>query len=731
MRKFTNKLGLLLSAGCLIYPATAFAQQAPQAAADADQTGLEDIVVTAQRRAENMQNVPVSVSAFTASTLQAAGITSTRDIALVTPGFQIGQQLGAVILNIRGVGSQTGSPGDEASVSTYIDGFYVTDARGTIFDLNNIERVEVLKGPQGTLFGRNAVGGLVQIVTKTPTDSSIFEAKAGYGNYNSVTGDLYAATGIAHGIAADIAVAGRYQGHGYGKNLTTGRDTLRTNSVAVRSKWVFTLSDAIKQTVTGEYTKYQSSIGVARKPAPGAFGFGGYQTPATAGFHDITSNFDPLGRYRSWGVTSRTDVETDTFFNIVNMAQYRSGHGVESVDQDGTPTTVASVLQGSFAKYWTEELQLVSNDDSPFQWLAGVFYYHNNAGFNPLNVLGTSMLFSTVKTRSYAGFAQATYKLGDSTNLTGGIRYTHDRRELVGFRTNAAGVVNQTIPATVETPSKSSKVTWKAAIDHHFTDTVMVYASYSRGFKSGVYAASNLVNPLVKPEVLDAYEAGIKTELFDRKVRLNVAGFHYKWKNIQLSQTIPGGSFLFNAAAARLNGGEVEILANPVHNLTLSANVSVIDGKYTNFPNGPCFRGPRPTGGDIPEPLPPAGVATGVAGSCDLSGNKVLRTPPVTFTVGFNYTIPTEVGDFGVSASYYYNDGFFWESENRLKQEKYGLLSGQLSWAPNDTWEVRVWGKNLTNKNYNVYSNSNGTFGDAVSAAPPRTYGLTIGVKIK
>ena len=707
-----------LVAGAILGPLPAWAQ-------------VEEIVITAQRREQQMQRVPISVTAFTAETLKASGVFSTQDVSQVTPGFQVGSQLGANILNIRGVGSQTGSAGDEASVATYIDGFYLTDGRATIFDLNNIERIEVLKGPQGTLFGRNATGGLVQIITRTPSQKPLVEAAVGYGNHGSYNGSLYATGGISENLAADFAVAARDQDEGFGTNLTTGNDVLQTQSVAARTKWVLSPSETFKQTIAADFSDWESSVGVARKPAPGAYGVGGYQTPAGTDFRDVTSNYDPLGRYEQWGVSSRTEFNAARF-DIVNLAQYRDGEGRESVDQDATPATIGHFEQHTVSQYWTEELQFISNESSPFDWIVGGFYFDGDSGFDPLGFVNVWNHFASVSTRSWAAYAQTTFAIARDTELTTGVRYTRDRRELTGARLNLAGVqIAPFIPATLESPSTSSKPTWRVALDHHFSDDKMAYVSYSRGFKSGVYAASNFLNPLVEPETLDAYEVGFKSDWLNRTLRLNGAVYHYRWSNIQLTQTIPGGSFLLNAALGEVDGGELELRATPSQRLDLHANVSVIDAKYKRFPGGPCFLGPNPAGGTRPMPLPPLGTANPVVGACDLSGNDMLRTPPVTFNVGFDYSIPSRFGELAFASSYYYNDGFFWEGENRLEQDSYGLLSAQASWAPNDRWQLRVWGKNLTDEEYNAYATANGAFGDSVSPAPGRIFGVAVQVSLE
>lgn len=696
---------------------------------DAETPSLDAIVVTAQRREEKSQSVPITVSAFNGAALQAAGIITTRDITFITPGFQVGQQLGSQILNIRGVGSQSGSAGDEASVSMYIDGFYITDARATIFDLNNVERVEVLKGPQGTLFGRNSVGGLMQIVTKTPSFEPHLEASVGYGNYDTAEAKLYATAGAGK-VAADVAISYRNQNDGFGRNLVTGKDTLKTQSFAARTKWLFDLSDDFKQTLAFDYSNFQSSMGVARKLTPTGYGVRGYQMPAGSGFYDIASNFEPDGSYKQWGISSRTEWNLPKF-DIINLAQYRSGHGLEKIDQDSTPITAAHFNQYTMAKYYTEELQVVSNADSRFKWMLGAFYFHYHSGYDPIQFVGNSNTFGIVDTESLAGYGQATVDVGWNTNLTAGLRFTHDRRAFTGRTVSlATGAVIATVAPTVETPSSSDRLTWKFAIDHHFTDDAMVYASYSRGFKSGIYQATNLANPLVEPETLDAYEVGLKSDWLDGKLRINGSLFHYIWKNIQLTQVIQGGAFQLNAAAGRINGAEIEIQARPVRGLNLRGNASLIDSKYTNFPNGPCWRGPNPAGGDIKEPLPPAGRASGVAGSCDLSGNQLLRTPKATFTVGFDYSVNTNIGKFELSSTYYFNGGFYWEAENRLKQKSYGLLSSQLGWSPDDRWRVRLWGKNLLGKRYSSFSTSSGALGDFYSPGEPRTYGLAVDLKI-
>jgi len=205
---------------------------------------VQEIIVTAQRRKERLQDVPIVVSAFAGDQLEAAGVQSTLDLAAVTPGLEFGTQAAYGQPFLRGVGTVANGPGVESPVALYVDGIYYGAMIGSVLTLNNIEQVEVLKGPQGTLFGRNATGGLIQITTKDPTQKFGGYVDAGYGSYNTATGDLYVSGGATHSVAADLSVHYQDQGTGFGRNAFTNSEVNKTKDLSVRSKWVFTPSDA-------------------------------------------------------------------------------------------------------------------------------------------------------------------------------------------------------------------------------------------------------------------------------------------------------------------------------------------------------------------------------------------------------------------------------------------------------------------------------------------------------
>ena len=261
---------LLASAAALAVPAMANAQA----------VGLEEVVVTAQRRSENLQQVPIAVATVTANDIQRAGVNSTDTLRQVTPGVMFTTQQRSAQVFIRGVGSQGTGAGDEAAVPIYIDGVYYPSAWGNMFSFNNIDRVEVLKGPQGTLFGRNATGGLVHIITRDPTSEFGVEGSVNYGNFDTKEGSLYV-TGGGENIATDFDGYYVHQGKGWGKDLINGGDVNRKREWSLRSKTVWRPTDDDKLTFAIDYSWNTSDIGLIRTPLPGVPAIGGFLNPGT------------------------------------------------------------------------------------------------------------------------------------------------------------------------------------------------------------------------------------------------------------------------------------------------------------------------------------------------------------------------------------------------------------------------------------------------------------------
>ena len=699
----------------------ALAQSASTANTDAaaeSGSALQEIIVTAQRRGEDLQSVPLTVSAITAQEAERMGITDTSSLTAAVPGLDFSRQANAATPFIRGVGATTSLIGNEASVATYVDGVYITAPQAALFTLNNIEHIEVDKGPQGTLFGRNATGGVVQVNTRDPSQDTRIDAQLGYGNYRTTTESLYASTGITQDLAADISLYDLYQSKGWGKDVTTGVDAYTERDFGGRTKLLWTPGEHTRITLAGDFSVSEAEQGLGLSPLPGTLGLDG--VTSNSGFYNTA--VDPNDYYKSTQYGGSLKVEQDLgwakLLSISAARRYRVPFGL---DQDATPLDLIEAnIQGRDRSY-SEEIQLQSTGTEKITWIGGIYYLNDVADYQPLGLSGLALqglaysdVFSTQSLRSYSGFGQTTIEVIDATHLTLGVRYTSDHRGIVGETALPLGPGGSPIAAELASQSAVfSKPTWRAALDHQFTNDLLGYVSYNRGFKSGVFDSLAYSNPAVKPEVLDAYEGGVKSELFSHRLRINGSVFDYKYKNIQIDQLENGVSTLLNAAKAKIYGADLDVTAVPFSGLTLGTAMEYLHGRYQSFPNAPLYT-PLPTGGDLPS-------------SFNAAGKTTVRSPDFVGNVTASYTIPVSFGSFDVVAGDYYNSGFFWNPDDRVKQPAYALVNASVTWtAPRADWDVRIWGKNLTDRRYYSYETDQ-EFGDDASPAPPLTYGITFG----
>ncbi|ATE65153.1 TonB-dependent receptor [Rhizorhabdus dicambivorans] len=693
--------------------------------------GLEEIVVTAQKRSENLQRVPISVSVATASELKASGISGVQDLKIAAPGVEVQNQNGYAFPVIRGVGSKAAAPGLEPPVAIYVDGVYYATATSNLMSFNNIQQVEVLKGPQGTLFGRNATGGLIQITTRDPSRDLSGEFNVSYGNYESLKGDAYISGGLSDNVAADLAVNGTVMGDGYGTNLFNGRDVYKIeHDIAARSKWLFELGDDTSARLIFDYGSTRHNMNAARigigTIAPPPFG------PAYAGSKwDINADEHPLIRNRQGGVSLRLDHDFE-FVKIASITAYRRSKYEIDFDFDYTPTRGRVVDLEQKDSQFSQELQFLSPDGAAIKWVVGGYYFRANARYPfvnisfagpaalptmPPTVLSTTK--SAQKNDSLSGFGQATIELVEGLSVTGGLRYTSEKRTLADasqVNTRADGSTVIAFPLTTRS-RRFDKLTWRLAVDYQFTSDVLGYVSYNRGFKSGGYNPNVLILPAFLPEVLDSYEAGLKTSLFDRNVRLNLASFYYDYSNVQVQRTISGGTGIANGAKATIYGFEAEIEAQVTDALNLRIGYQYTNGEYDSFPSS-VVATPRPAGGFF------------INNSGSATGNTTILSPKSTLSVAGSYEIPLERGRIVLNSTYYYNSGYYHEPDNVVRQPSYGLLNASVRWESDQGMSISVWGNNLTNEavaSYDGIQPFGATGARRTNYAPPRTYGLTLG----
>ena len=708
-----------------LIPFAALAQTAPSS----DTTG--EIIVTAQRRSEKLQDVPIAVTALSASQLIASGVSDVTKLNTVTPGLYIQASTGFVTPHIRGIGTSAGGAGLENSVAVYVDGVYMASQSGSLLSLNNVERIEVLKGPQGTLFGRNATGGLIQVVTRDPTQTFKADMSVGYANYETFNGSAYVAGGVAPNLAADFAAQVTTMGKGYGTNVATGDDVYRTKlDLALRSKWVFTPTDATKVKLALDYERRIGNMSISSKEVPGMVPTFG---PAyNVGTWDINADFNPFQRLNGGGAS--LDIEQDLGgVQLQSITAYRKSRYVIGFDTDLTPTPAQTLSYSALEdRQISQELKLQSDPGSKIQWVAGAFYFNANSGLDP-NVLtlaglaspptpfgSITQLSGTAKltTRAWAGYGQVTIPLGDRTHLTGGFRYSTERRTIsaVTSATLDNGFVISPFPPGPN-PSQHktfSAPTWRISLDHKLDDNNMIYASYNRGFKSGGYNARNPSDAPFKQEKLDAFELGIKSDLFDRVLRVDVAGFYYKYRNIQVSRFFDNNIYIYNGAAAEIYGLDLDLQLRPARGLTIDGGVSVLHDRFTSFPNADYY---------TPNPNPPFG---NILTERDASGNRLPITPDATVNLNVHYERETHAGTLSFDVGGYYNSGFFGQPDNVLKQKAYALLDASIGWKmPDKHYSVRVWGKNLTKHPVATALGLSDT-SSIVQYDAPRTYGLTL-----
>ncbi|WP_426185970.1 TonB-dependent receptor [Rhizorhabdus sp. FW153] len=717
---------LMASAGIVAVLASApvFAQDtaAQSEAADANDGGIAEIIVTAQRRGESQQDVPIAIAAFSDDSLAKAGIRNSEDLGMVSPSLVFSNAYNGASPFMRGIGTKNTQPTSEPLVALYVDGFYYPSFESGLFNFSNIERIEILRGPQGTLFGRNVTAGLMQVITRDPSHDPMLNIQLGYGNYDAKTASLYGSVGVSEQLAGDVSVY--YEKHdGWGRNLTTGEQAHFRDSIAARSKWLFE-TDTLRVTIAGDYSYQNSDIGASSYQRAGTVTANG--SLPTASPYDTRRNLSAAVHYsRSWGLGMKVEHEMG-WANLTSLTRYGKQHSYFTVDTDMLAIDgVGSPRINSRTNSFTQEIQLASAQGSSFTWVVGGFLQDGGGGPKPIIVgsnagiaAGTPLFTGQFEafTTSVALYAQATVPIADELNLTGGVRYSWDKQRLEASRDSAVAALN--FPFTVKNKSWSQP-TWRLAIDYQANDDLLLFASYNRGYRNGRFdLLSPTANP-VEPETVDSFEIGFKSDLLDRHLRFNLNAFHTDYNNKQES-AIFGGSptpQLVNVAKARFIGVEGDITAIPVDNLTLTGGFTWMPtSKYVSYP------GARPQ-------LPLAAGGNSGTTTVDLSGMRTENSPKFVFTLGADYRIPTSIGEFNLNANYRHSSAFNLYFAGRVVQEPYGVLNARIGWTSTDErWGLSFWGKNITDTLYNIGQYVD-TQGDFLIPAAPQTYGVTASMK--
>ena len=487
----------LIAGSCVSGTAMAADEQAgtpstaPEAtsATEAD-TGIADIVVTAERRSQRLQEVPITITAVTATQLASQGVTNAFEISKITPSLVTGRQVGFGTPFMRGIGSTSVQIGDEVSVASYVDNFYQGTSITSQLPFNNVERIEVLKGPQGTLYGRNAVGGLINVITKAPSHEFGLDASVGYANFDTLTANGYVTAGLSENIAASLSAVFRNQGKGYSRNLITGGTAGREDYEAVRGKVLVEFGENNSLTVGGGFAHSNNNIANVNSPYPGSVPLAAQVPGIIYGQRrgEYAASLEPRFEVRQYDINATLKLDLG-FANFTSLSQYRKVSSINQVEGDGTsadgilalpqegvvtredgsPGRVGDplatgentpfVIPGTFSYYnptktpffITQELQLTSKDDGPVRWIVGGFFQSSKDKWDPLELdfsqaavpAGTNFHGTPVasfnafqSTQALAAFAELTYKFDNGLSLTGGVRYSTEKKTTGGTVTS-------------------------------------------------------------------------------------------------------------------------------------------------------------------------------------------------------------------------------------------------------------------------------------------------------
>lgn len=678
---------------------------------------LAEVVVTAQRRTENAQTVPIAISTISGNALaQSFGVNNVETLQQAVPGLSLSMDTGNTKIFLRGVG--TTAVATDNSVGVYIDGVYVAAQASSFMNLADIAHIEVDKGPQGTLFGRNTTGGVIQIVTKTPSSTPSADLSLGYGNYNTFTANFYGTTGIAPHLAADFAYYYNNQLDSPGMNVTTGtKNIFRQYSEVIRSKWRWTPTDSTAVTLALDYTHDRQATGIVWSFLPGAVGVDG--KTSYVGFFNTASDLNNHWTDKNYGIALHVNQDL-RWSRLVSITGYRDSLNIQTLDQDATPLHLVDATPlPNHDQTLSQELHLESPSSSKkMKWIVGLYYMDDRFSSLPLvinegNYAPSGLTYNTVDvyvrepTRSFAEFGQATWEFMPNTHLTLGIRNTDDTKSIGGNT-----LVNGFDAVHGHQSANFSKITYRVALDHQFTPDIFGYVSWSTGFKDGQYSLVNFTLPSVRPEVLTAYQAGIKSEFLDHRVRVNASTFDYKYQDIQVQEVVVGGTRLANAAQATIYGLDFDSMAKVTRGLLLQTSLEWLHARYTNFPNDPSYV-PVPTGGDNLITINGAGY-------------QMPNAPNFTAYVAADYMREAWGGSFDFNVNESYNSGYFWNPDDRLRQPAFALLGAYVKWTDGEgKWSFRLWGNNITSRRYYAFEDAF-AFGDVYSPAMSATYGLAV-----
>jgi len=747
----------LLSTGLMLAMAAPVAAQT--APAQSGFATLEEIVVTARRRSEALQDTPVAVTAFTAEALEARSVETLDNIARFTPNIRFdgaaalsGGNYNATVF-IRGIGQNDFAIFSDPGVGFYVDGVYYARSIGGIMDAVDLASVEVLRGPQGTLFGKNTIGGAVLINTQRPTDDLSGRVELTTGRFSRLDVKGVVNVPLADGKVLTRLSVSSLNRDGYAKRLSDGQDMGDRNADSARLQITTNVTEDIDFHLVGDMTRAREHSApnklLAVAPAPGLTGvpflvnYNNLVAPtrgvvAPNGQRTLNSSFITDSPFTTWGTGPNVN-DLDLWglagtltWNLGNVeaksiTAYRELEATFARDGDNTPFTYRETFNDDDQWQFSQEVQLSGDAmDGRFTWIGGVYYFTEEGTddaradlamglWPPLGppLSPATLILNRIDNTSYAVFGQGNFKLTDDLSMTVGARWNRDKKWISVFNRRQR---DQVIFTNVQRSGNWNAFTPKLGLEYKAGSDALLYASAGKGFKSGGYNARPLADESevtqYEPETIWTYEVGAKTGWLDNRLIVNVAGYLSKYDNIQLTVNQTPRNFVANAAKGTIKGAELEVRAKPAKGLDFDLAVGYTDAQYDEVGSG---LGPT-------QVLPITKAA------------KFVKTPKWTASTGLQYT--HDLGDGSTLSlrgdlsaySKFYNDV---ANTELVAQSGYGIVNSRLTYtSPDESWTLALFATNLTDRRYFVSGNASGAFGLAeVSYGRPREWGVTLGAK--
>ena len=725
---------MLLSTGKAIW-----AQQVP--ASRVPQT-LEEIVVTATKIGEtDLHTTPIAITSVSSDELADAGVSDLRSLTAVAPNIQVAENAHFTQLYMRGIGSNNVYVTNDPSSTIHLDGVYIARPPAAFFSFLDVERIEVLRGPQGTLYGRNSMGGTINVVSRRPDSEAQAKGKFSFGNEGTYQAEAYVNGALGENLSGSLS--GLYSGNDdYWSNVIPGNTGIgKDETWALRGQLLFEIGGQTEVLFKADVLEREgNTVGFSKLVEPLSFstGMSGLiddtilDSPDRIA-HDVAEQPAELD---NWGVSIDINTDLTERVSLKSLTSWRENDIFLRCDCDASSIGIVITNLTERQEQISQEFNLLIKDER-YSAVLGAYYFHEK-GRSPwrveIPVIALDQLIdANIKTENWALFGQVNYEFSDRFSGTLGLRYTYEKKDFdqvdIGFYLPGTDVLVTPLGEhNYQLDDSYNSLLPKFGLEYMLSDNVFLYGSVTKGFKSGGFDLFGQVSDTAAydPESVWAYEVGAKLELPSQRLRLNLAAFYYDLSDLQVQIFVgPAVTEIANAADAEVKGVEMEFRFYPSDNLELTGALTWLDAQYTSFEADPVS-GPFLKDLDIPSPFGGRLFQSATLGG-SYTGNTLNSSPEWTFNLAGKYTLNlADMGSAYVWLGYVWQDDVFFRIDNdpRLRQDAYGLLNARTGYvSANENWEIALWGRNLTDEEY---YRALGEFTAGIAGRPgvPVTYGV-------